>query len=260
MTTIRDVVLSKLDQHLDRSGDGCWLWTGPIVSSTGYGANFHGSSPHRWAYIAEHGSIPAGMVIDHICHNEAAHKGLCEGGAECSHRRCCNTDHMRAVPHGENLAASPLTFNGRGRTPCAAEGCGRHVDRRSGYCSTHHRRWEKFGDPSVVSERMTRPTICVVDGCGKKHHAKGYCSVHAARVRAHGDPHVVKQLQTSGRPDVCVVEGCERRHCARGWCGSHWFRWRKHGDVFAHIPIGQSIAAAFRSEAEHSKYGPEVAA
>lgn len=30
--------------------------------------------------------------------------------------------------------------------------------------------------------------ICIVEGCGKKHHCKGYCGSHFMRWRTHGDP------------------------------------------------------------------------
>lgn len=30
--------------------------------------------------------------------------------------------------------------------------------------------------------------ICIVDGCGKEHHAKGFCKSHYLRNRRHGDP------------------------------------------------------------------------
>ena len=234
-----DQVRQALWMRVDDSINGCWPWTGARSESTGYGANFWGKSPHRWSYIAAKGPIPDGHVIDHICHNDAAGAGTCDGGDSCPHRLCCNPDHLRAVTHGENLRSSPLTSNGRGRTPCAYDGCEMNVNRATGYCSKHHRRYYKYGDPAIVSPRLTRPSVCMVEGCDERHHANGYCAVHAARVRTHGDPHVVKQLQTSDRPDVCVVEGCGRPHRARGWCGSHWYRWKKHGDVMADVPIGQ---------------------
>lgn len=233
-------VAARIDRRHKVTDSGCWEWTGPIAS-TGYGCNFAGRSPHRWAWIVRHGDIPAGMVIDHVCHNGAAAAGLCDGGNSCPHRRCVNVDHMRLVTHGDNLAASPLTSNGNGRTRCAFDGCHLIRERATGYCNAHHRRLEKYGDPDVVSERLTRPSTCSVDGCDKQHHANGYCDVHAARVRAHGDPLVVKQLQTNNRPDLCVIDGCGRPHRSRDWCGSHWWRWRNYGDPIAEIPIGDPI-------------------
>ena len=236
---LSDIAIRIQEQHTV-TDSGCWEWTGP-VATTGYGCNFAGNSPHRWAWIVQRGDITPGMVIDHLCHNAAAEQGTCAGGNDCVHRRCVNVDHMRVTSHGENLAASPLTNNGNGRTPCAFDGCQLIRERASGYCKAHHGRFEKYGDPSIVSERLTRPPTCSLDGCGERHHANGYCAVHAARVRTHGDPLVVKQLQTSDRPDVCVIDGCGRPHRSRDWCATHWWRWRHYGDPIASIPIGERI-------------------
>jgi len=49
------------------------------------------------------GPIPEGFVLDHICHNEAAAKGECAGGATCSHRACVNLDHLQLVSQSENI-------------------------------------------------------------------------------------------------------------------------------------------------------------
>lgn len=55
---------------------------------------------HRVAFEKWHRSLLSGEVVDHTCHNEAAHAGLCEGGV-CFHRQCVNP--ARAGPfHGVN--------------------------------------------------------------------------------------------------------------------------------------------------------------
>lgn len=68
--------------------DGCYLWTGRKIS--GYGV-FHlkGTqySAHRVAFERSKGPIPAGMVIDHICHNPA----------------CVRPSHLQAVSHKANM-------------------------------------------------------------------------------------------------------------------------------------------------------------
>lgn len=69
---------------------------------------------HRVSFEAWNGLIPAGYSVDHICHNEAAARGECDGGFNCTHRACVNPKHLRAVPQGENLAASPLMRRGWG--------------------------------------------------------------------------------------------------------------------------------------------------
>lgn len=54
---------------------------------------------HRFAYMTQHGPIPAGHVIDHTCHNDAD----CTAVESCLHRRCCNPRHLEAVPQRTNL-------------------------------------------------------------------------------------------------------------------------------------------------------------
>lgn len=67
----------------------CLIWTGAVRDS-GYGAMWDGARvvrPHRWAYEREHGPIPAGVDIDHICGNRA----------------CCETTHLRVATRKQNM-------------------------------------------------------------------------------------------------------------------------------------------------------------
>lgn len=67
---------------------GCVVWVG-AANSKGYGCvTVNGSSHlvHRVAWEAEHGAIPAGMTIDHLCRV----------------RNCVNTAHMEVVTINEN--------------------------------------------------------------------------------------------------------------------------------------------------------------
>lgn len=56
---------------------GCWLWTGALHDSFGYGAVKHGprNSPtetaHRVSYRLFRGDIPVGMLVRHHCDNPA---------------------------------------------------------------------------------------------------------------------------------------------------------------------------------------------
>lgn len=63
---------------------GCWFWTGGHKSE-GYAAFSFGhgrtSGAHRWSYEFFNGTIPAGLVIDHLCRN----------------RGCVNPMHLEAV-------------------------------------------------------------------------------------------------------------------------------------------------------------------
>lgn len=114
--------------RVDVSGgpDACWPWLGPVIAN-GYGvhtlrkAEGRGAAVyvHRLAYELAHGEIAGGLVVDHECHNRAAEQGACQGGP-CLHRRCANPAHLRVVPQGRNMAASPLTVTGKQvrRTHC----------------------------------------------------------------------------------------------------------------------------------------------
>ena len=81
----------RLWSRVDQSAgpEGCWLWTG-AASAGGYGQisiNGRVTYTHRFAYELSTGEpIPAGMYIDHICHNS----------------RCCNPQHLRLATHKQN--------------------------------------------------------------------------------------------------------------------------------------------------------------
>lgn len=80
---------------------GCIIWTGAL-SSGGYGhltVNGQGVKAHRYAWEREHGPIPGGMLIDHMCWD----------------RSCVNTEHLRlATPQQNNSYLSGVRKNGGG--------------------------------------------------------------------------------------------------------------------------------------------------
>lgn len=97
----------------------CWLWTGQITRD-GYGVLSIGGkrgegrrdlNVHRVAYEAAIGPVPAGLVLDHVCHDPAA----CIGGRTCIHRRCLRPDHLRAVRPEANARRNTWAA----RTHCA---------------------------------------------------------------------------------------------------------------------------------------------
>lgn len=95
----------RIEQSIVVLDGGCWEWT-RHVNPRGYG-NIHVSidgrsltrSAHRAAYEEWVGPIPAGLVIDHLCHER---DGICPGGKQCRHRRCVNPSHLQAVTSSEN--------------------------------------------------------------------------------------------------------------------------------------------------------------
>ena len=71
----------------ERRGE-CLIWTGAKVS-TGYGqlqVNGRSTLAHRYAWECENGPIPDGMLIDHICHNQA----------------CVDVEHLRLATWQQN--------------------------------------------------------------------------------------------------------------------------------------------------------------
>ena len=57
---------------------------------------------HRIMWELFNGPIPEGMVIDHICHNEAVSKGECLDSNSCQHRRCVNPAHLMLTTAEDN--------------------------------------------------------------------------------------------------------------------------------------------------------------
>lgn len=96
---------------------GCWLWDG-ARNNRGYGVVADGAGgstvAHRAAWEAEHGEIPDGAQIDHLCHNADQD---CPGGVTCKHRRCINTAHLEAVTASQNMRRAIRSR--RRRTHCA---------------------------------------------------------------------------------------------------------------------------------------------
>lgn len=80
--------------------NGCWNWNG--VVSKGYGLiKVHSQSTrvHRLMYEVFVGSIPEGLVIDHLCKN----------------KQCVNPQHLEAVTSRENTlrGSSPIAEQAR---------------------------------------------------------------------------------------------------------------------------------------------------
>lgn len=72
-------------------------------------------------------------------------------------------------------------------------------------------------------------SLCKVDGCEKRKHARGYCSVHYARFVRTGRTSRVRQK--SPEDGKCSIDGCDRPYKARGVCDMHYQRLTGAGKV-----------------------------
>ena len=137
---------------VDKIPGGCWVWAGAI-SSCGYGNFLHDGKTwraHRWSYAAIVGSVPDGLVLDHLCRNRA----------------CVNPDHLEPVVQRENVM--------RGIGPGLAKI--QNVDQT--YCKHGH---PLFGGNLYVQPR-TGYRYC--RACQKRHAAKYRARRSALRTQA----------------------------------------------------------------------------
>lgn len=108
------------EQFMARVGvgnpDECWPWLGPVDKDTGYGEvrrNYRLYRVHRYAYELHHGPIPAGLVIDHACHNDSGCTDV-----PCAHRRCVNPSHLEAVTQSLNTERGRSGSHNSDKTHC----------------------------------------------------------------------------------------------------------------------------------------------
>lgn len=66
-------VIDRFWNRVSKSGDDdCWLWDNPVAGSGGYGrftVNKVQHPAHVYAWMFEHGAVPAGHYICHRCDN-----------------------------------------------------------------------------------------------------------------------------------------------------------------------------------------------
>jgi hypothetical protein len=94
--------------RVNKTPDGCWLWTGRI-NGGGYGEITQKTVPgikltHRLSWVLAHGPIPKGLLV---CHH-------------CDVRACVRPDHLFLGSHHDNLMDASRKgrlkgrYNGRG--------------------------------------------------------------------------------------------------------------------------------------------------
>lgn len=90
-----------------RAPHKCWIWMKSCTDGYGQFVAIEGGHKrwraHRYAWILEHGEIPDGLVLDHICRTRA----------------CVNPAHLRVVTDRENiLAGTSLSAINARKTHC----------------------------------------------------------------------------------------------------------------------------------------------
>jgi hypothetical protein len=158
---------------VDRRGDDeCWPWIAGLTA-TGYGTfkvNNRSTAAHRFAYEDAVGPIPAGLVIDHQCHNRDHD---CPGGV-CAHRKCVNPSHLEPTSHKLNLLNSSHTVNHASATavacpaghPYTPENTGRDGTDRC--CRTCKRQKGKASAARRNAERRERYALLRAAGSSPK--------------------------------------------------------------------------------------------
>jgi len=139
---------------------GCWLWLGYVMKN-GYGQTSRDGRhvlAHRWSWQSVHGSIPDGLVIDHLCRN----------------RLCVNPDHLEAVSQATNVRRGMGYSATVARTDTCREGHSSDFIRlKNGKraCRPCHRLWRAaaYGKRTAAVERGDVTPVSPVGSCVNGH-------------------------------------------------------------------------------------------
>ena len=126
---------SKVDKFI---GGDCWVWLAKKSKGPSRGAGYgqfqtdsgKHVSAHRWAYTNMIGTIPEGLVIDHLCNN----------------RSCVNPSHFKITTNKENVRRSLV------RTHCIY-GHPLHRGALQNVCATCKRDWARCN--AAAKRRLT---------------------------------------------------------------------------------------------------------
>ncbi len=94
----------------------CHIWQ-RYIDEQGYGTvrvDGRMRGAHCAAWEREHGPVPDGLELDHLCHDPAR----CAGGPTCVHRACCNPEHLEPVTGLENVRRGAAGAWLRAKTHC----------------------------------------------------------------------------------------------------------------------------------------------
>lgn len=140
---------SVLDRFWIYAGDtsdaeACWVWEGTMRG--GYGRLYDGTrqaAAHRFAYELLIGTIPEGLVLDHLCRNPP----------------CVNPAHLEPVTSAENIARGIPKYSKVTHCPKGHEYTDENVYRPPGSPNRRHCRACWRGKPGGSQYRQAQRAL-----------------------------------------------------------------------------------------------------
>lgn len=113
---------------------------------------------------------------------------------------------------------------------CSVDGCDRkHYGQ--GYCSMHHQRFTRTGDPMGTLRKGKPKPICRINNCDCPSVSLNLCSKHYQKFRKYGDPNKVVKIRNK-----CTVDSCNNECYGNGLCHLHYQRVKRTGTYLASSP------------------------